>query len=85
MEPSGPVIRVIEALDDSDGIVDYPAEDYFASILNAYLATGRAVQGVVGNAASELIDAADLVDFAVGWMTANLSGLPGHRRRPSEN
>ena len=43
-----PEIRVVECLDDSDGIVDYPGEDYFAVILREYLATGRASTGFVG-------------------------------------
>jgi aminoglycoside N3'-acetyltransferase len=71
---TGPVIRRIECLDDSDGIVDYPGGDYFGLIMTEYLATGRASQGMVGGARSELIDAADLVAFAVDWMTAHLSG-----------
>jgi aminoglycoside 3-N-acetyltransferase len=69
----GPEMRVVECLDDSDGIVDYPGEDYFAVILREYLATGRAATGVVGRAASELIDAADVVDFGVGWMAEHLA------------
>jgi len=66
--------RTVECLDDSTGIVDHPGEDYFAQLLRAYLATGRAAVGTVGNATSELIDAADLVAFAVNWMAANLAG-----------
>jgi aminoglycoside N3'-acetyltransferase len=69
----GGAIRVVECLDDSDGIVDHPGEDYFATILRAYLATGAAATGRVGGAASELINAADVVDFAVDWMAANLA------------
>jgi aminoglycoside N3'-acetyltransferase len=72
--PHGPQVRVIETLDDSDGIVDHPGEDYFATILRAYLALGRARQGTVGQARSELIDAADLVAFAVDWMADHLAG-----------
>jgi len=70
----GPVIRVIETLDDSEGIVERPpgAPDYFGVILHAYLGTGRALVGRVGNATSELIDGADLVDVAVAWMAAHL-------------
>ena len=69
----GPVIRTIDTLDDSDGIVDRPGEeDYFITILRAYLATGRAAIGPVGGAPSELLDAADLVTFAVAWMTEHL-------------
>ena len=65
---------VVECLDDNDGIVDRPGEDYFATILRAYLETGRAATGMVGEATSELIGGADLVDFAVTWMARNLRG-----------
>lgn len=69
----GPVVRVIECLDDSDGIVAREGEDYFATILRAYLATGRAAFGRVGNAPSELIEAADVVAFGVAWMADELT------------
>jgi len=72
MGPDGPVIRTVECLDDSNGLVDLPGEDYFARILKAYLAAGRGRRGRAGGAASELIEAADLVDFAVAWMGQNL-------------
>lgn len=65
--PHGAEIRVVECLDDSAGIVEY-REDYFTSILEEYLSLGRAGQGTVGDAPSELIDAGDLVHFAVRWM-----------------
>lgn len=68
-----PEVRVVECLDDCDGIVDYPDEDYFAVILRDYLAADRAVTGVVGRAISELIDAADVVDFGVVWMAHHLA------------
>lgn len=70
--PDGTQVRVVECLDDSDGIVDHPGEDYFAVILRAYLATGRARVGTVGSATSELLAARDLVPFGVAWMVANL-------------
>ncbi|MEZ5381172.1 MAG: AAC(3) family N-acetyltransferase [Microthrixaceae bacterium] len=70
--PSGPQIRTVECLDDCNGIVDHPGEDYFATILTAYLRTGRATTGTVGHATAELLDAADLVSFATDWMNANL-------------
>ena len=70
----GVVERTVECLDDSTGIVDHPGEDYFAQILRGYLATGRASEGRVGHAVSELIDAADLVAFSVDWMEVNLAG-----------
>ena len=74
--PAGPTVRVIETLDDTDGIVDHPGEDYFAVILRAYLAGGRARVGSVGDATSELLDATDLVDFSVAWMARHLGGSP---------
>jgi aminoglycoside N3'-acetyltransferase len=69
---TGPEIRVIECLDDAHGIVDYP-EDYFATILNAYLRERGGAVGLVGSARSELLDAADLVAFAARWMTDHLA------------
>jgi aminoglycoside N3'-acetyltransferase len=69
----GPELRVVECLDDSDGIVDFPGEDSFAVILREYLATGAASTGVVGGATSEFIDAIDVVQFAVAWMSGHLA------------
>jgi hypothetical protein len=70
--PDGAAVRVVECLDDSDGIVDVPGEDYFAVILREYLATASASTGVVGRARSELIEAADIVEFAASWMADHL-------------
>lgn len=64
----GPRHVWIECLDDSLGIVDWKGEDYFAMITKAYLATGAARQGVVGRAASELMDAAEFAAFGASWM-----------------
>ena len=70
---AGPELRTVECLDDSDGIVDHPGEDYFATILRAYLARGAARVGLVGSAPSELIEAGDVVQFGVGWMAEHLA------------
>jgi aminoglycoside N3'-acetyltransferase len=70
--PLGPEIRTVECLDDSTGIVEWPGEDYFATILADYLAARGIHSGAVGAAASELLDAGDLVDYASAWMTARL-------------
>ena len=64
----------VECLNDSDGIAAWDGEDYFAVILKAYLAEGRAAVGSVGNARAELIDAADVVRFGARWMERSLSG-----------
>jgi aminoglycoside N3'-acetyltransferase len=71
--PDGPSVRVVRSLDDSNGIADHAGEDYFAMILRDYLATQAAATGLVGGAASELISAPDVVDYAVGWMARNLT------------
>ncbi|MFI5284563.1 MAG: aminoglycoside N(3)-acetyltransferase [Candidatus Dormibacterales bacterium] len=73
----GPELRSVDCLDDSDGIVEHEGEDYFATILKAYLRMGRARTGIVGQASSELIDATDLLDFAVAWMNENLAESGG--------
>lgn len=73
--PDGPQVVVVECLDDEDGIVELsrqPAEDYFAVILREYLDHHPHRSGTVGGAASELIDAADLVAFGAHWMTTHL-------------
>lgn len=72
--PRGPALRVVECLDDNNGIVDYPGGDYFADILQEYLEQDRARRGVVGRAASELLDARDLTRFATRWMTERFGG-----------
>jgi aminoglycoside N3'-acetyltransferase len=69
---TGLEMRVVASLDDSGGIVDWEGEDYFTLILREYLTTGEAETGAVGDAMSELIDAADLVEFAVRWMGDHL-------------
>lgn len=69
MGPDGPVVRTVSCLDDTDGIVDWPGdEDYFATILKAYLAIGQRERQRVGGAKSELLRARDLVAFAADWM-----------------
>jgi len=75
--PDGAPAHVwIDCLDDLGGIADWDGEDYFASILKAYLPLGRHREGKVGAARSELIDAADYVAFGARWMEANLVPSP---------
>lgn len=71
--PAGPVVRVVECLDDSLGIVDWPGEDYFALILREYIASHDVPRGHVGGAPSELLDARDLVTCAARWMSTHLT------------
>ena len=66
---NGPEIRIVDCLDDSEGIVAWPGDDYFGVILGEYLAAHPSPRGRVGNASSELIDARALAAFAAAWMT----------------
>ncbi len=70
--PEGSQIRVVDCLDDCDGIVGWDGADYFGLLLTDYLALGRAATGQVGQAPSELVDARDLHAFGVRWMTSHL-------------
>jgi aminoglycoside N3'-acetyltransferase len=74
--PDGPQHMFVECLDDNEGIAPWEGEDYFAVILEAYLALGRHRAGTVGAASSELIEADDLVRFGVRWMEEYLRPGP---------
>ncbi|MDQ8755975.1 AAC(3) family N-acetyltransferase [Sphingosinicella sp. LHD-64] len=69
----GPRQVWVECLNDNAGIAPYDGDDYFAVIVRAYLALARHREGQVGQAGSELIDAADLVEFGARWMEENLA------------
>ena len=64
----------VECLDDFRGIAEWEGEDYFAVILEAFLAAGRGLCGRVGRAEAELIEAADIVRFGALWMEEHLTG-----------
>ncbi len=72
----GSRIVVIDTLDDTYGITDYPHGDYFDDLMADYLKTGAAAVGMVGNARSELIDAEDLVRYGARWIEATLGRRP---------
>lgn len=70
--PDGrPVVRTVSTIDDSDGIAAYPG-DYFTELMQEYLASGRARRGTVGAAPAELLEAPDLIEFAVSWLADHL-------------
>lgn len=71
--PVEPQVRIVECLDDSEGITNYPGEDYFADILTDFMKDHRGNCGLVGNARSELLRASELVEFASNWMSHNLN------------
>lgn len=60
--------RPIEEFDTSIPVVEGLDEDYFARIVEAFLATGRGRRGPIGDADTVLVPAADIVAFAVAWL-----------------
>jgi aminoglycoside 3-N-acetyltransferase len=66
----GGVWTDFEEFDTGDPVADYLPIDCFQQIGEAYLASGRGASGTVGAARSHLLDAPDLVRFAVEWLEA---------------
>ncbi len=60
--------RVAEEFDTCDPVVDGLDDDYFATIVTAFLDAGHGAQGPVGAAPSTLVDAAAITAFAVDWL-----------------
>ena len=57
---------------DTANVPEGMADDYFATIVEAFLATGAGARGLVGEAKSVLVNAAEIVPFAVRWMEENI-------------
>ena len=66
--PEGVAWRMTEEFDTSDPVVEGLDDDYFAAIVETWLATGRDAQGRVGKADCVLVDAAGICAFAVQWL-----------------
>ncbi|MGB3337803.1 MAG: aminoglycoside 3-N-acetyltransferase [Devosia sp.] len=62
------VWRQFEEFDTGDPVVEGLAGDYFEEVVEDFLATGQGRRGLVGNAASVLVEARPVVDFAVAWL-----------------
>jgi len=60
--------RMIEEFDTADPIVEGLDENYFATIVEEFLANGHGNTGTIGSASSILVPAADIVPFAVQWL-----------------
>ena len=66
--PDGVEWRWIEEFDTSEPVVDRLPENFIEQIVTAFLATGAGRQGSVGNAASVLVNAAEILPFAIRWL-----------------
>lgn len=59
-----------EETDTANGIRDWPADRFFAGIVDAYARTAGARTGVLGGAPTRVLDARGLVDLAIPIMVA---------------
>ena len=62
------VWRWFEEFDTTDPVVDGLPDDYFATIVGDFLAAGRGRRGSIGAAPSVLVEAKQIVPFAVDWL-----------------
>lgn len=62
--------RMIEEFDTADPPEGF-AEDYFGTVVEDFLATGRGARGKIGEADCVLVDAAPMLEFAVEWIERN--------------
>ncbi|TCR62252.1 aminoglycoside 3-N-acetyltransferase [Bosea sp. BK604] len=69
----GTLWRMVEEFDTSDPVVPGLPDDYFATIVSEFLASGRGSQGRIGHAQSVLVDAAAITAFAVSWLEARFA------------
>jgi aminoglycoside 3-N-acetyltransferase len=72
--PRGTEWRMVEEFDTGDPVVEGLDEDYFATIVEAFLASGQGARGLVGRAPSVLVDAATITGFAVRWLEEEVAG-----------
>jgi aminoglycoside 3-N-acetyltransferase len=76
LTPSAVEWRMIEEFDTGDSLC--PALDgrsYFTEIVGSYLDTGKGMQGLIGNAASVLVDAKEIVSHAVAWLEREVGSV----------
>ncbi|NNG05195.1 MAG: aminoglycoside 3-N-acetyltransferase [Inquilinus sp.] len=69
---SGTRWRMAEEFETAVPVAPGLDDDYFASVVGDFLATGQGEQGAVGDAPSTLVDAAAITAFAVGWLENRL-------------
>ena len=65
--------RAFEEIDTSHPVIDGLDEDYFATIAEAFLATGQGRRGSVGQAPAVLVPAPEIVAFAVDWLERHIN------------
>ena len=66
--PGGVEWRFIEEFDTGDPILEGMPEDYIDQIVRAFVTNGGGQKGLVGRAASLLVDAKPVCAFAISWL-----------------
>lgn len=66
--PDGTLWRMIEEFDTADPVVAGLDDDYFAAIVEAFIAGGEGSKGPIGKAPSLLVDAGRICRFATDWL-----------------
>ncbi len=69
--------RVVEEFNTGIPVVEGLADDYFAEVVTAFLATGQGRRGQVGVADSVLVPAREIVAFAVDWLETRFARATG--------
>ncbi len=64
--------RWIEEFNTGVPVAEGLADDYFATIVEDFLATGKGTRGTIGAASSVLVKATEIVPFAVSWIEGAL-------------
>lgn len=64
----------IEEFDTADPVVDGLPGDYFATVVEDFLATGSGRRGYVGDADSVVVDADAVTEFAIEWLERFATG-----------
>lgn len=60
--------RLVEEFDTAAPVVAGLDDDYFATVVTDFLATGQGRRGTVGAAPSVLVSARAITEFAVKWL-----------------
>jgi aminoglycoside 3-N-acetyltransferase len=68
--------RMVEEFETSVPVVPGLPDNYFATIVAEFLATGQGVQGLIGDAPSTAVDAAPITAFAVAWLERRFGRAP---------
>lgn len=68
-QPDGGTLwRMTEEYESTEAVVAGLPDDYFAHVLRDFVAAGRGRQGRIGAAEALMVEAREVVAFAIGWL-----------------